>query len=76
ARGEYYNDANQVIIQTNTPNGLQTIGYSINLDYQILESAVWRLEMRGFNSKDAIFYSPNQPIQHNHWFTTALAISF
>lgn len=75
-RGEYYADPNGVIINTGTENGFQTIGYSINLDRQIMSNAVWRVEARGFTSKDNIFILDNQSDKQNFAITTALAISF
>lgn len=75
-RGEYYNDKAGVIINTGTPNGFQTLGYSLNLDYSIAPNAMWRVEARGFNNKDAIFTHDGQPSQNNFFLTTALALSF
>ncbi len=75
-RGEYYSDANGVIISTGTINGFQTYGYSLNLDYNITENVVWRIEGRGFTSKDEIFTLDKQPSVQNYCVTTSLAISF
>lgn len=76
ARVEYYSDQNQVIIVTGTPNGFQTFGYSINFDYSVADNAMWRIEGRGFNSKDQIFTSDNEPVAQNYFVSTAFAISF
>jgi Putative beta-barrel porin-2, OmpL-like. bbp2 len=76
ARGEYYNDENGVIIPTTTSNGFQTFGYSINLDYTILEHMVWRIEAKGYTSKDKVFILNNKSSRENYCFTTALAIAF
>ncbi|HEX2901620.1 MAG TPA: porin, partial [Bacteroidia bacterium] len=38
ARGEYLQDAHGVILDTGTPNGFQTLGYSLNADVAILEN--------------------------------------
>ena len=76
ARGEYYSDANGVIIATGTANGFKTFGYSLNLDYNIASNVVWRIEGRGFSSKDNIFTLENQASTQNYFVTTALAISF
>lgn len=76
ARGEYYSDANGVIISTGTVNGFQTYGYSLNLDYTITDNLVWRIEGRGFTSKDKIFSLEKQPSTQNYFVTTSLAISF
>ena len=80
-RVEYYDDKNGVIIPTNTgtpdrPNGFQTWGYSANVDYVISQQALFRIEARTFNSKDAIFQTSNGFGQSNTALTTSLAVSF
>lgn len=76
ARGEYYSDKNQVIIATSTPNGFQTYGYSVNLDYNFYDNVVWRIEARNLSSKDEIFTDNNELSKQNFAMVTALAISF
>ncbi|MCC6253128.1 MAG: porin [Bacteroidia bacterium] len=76
ARGEYYNDASGVIISTGTPNNFQIFGYSLNLDYLIHNTILWRIEGRGFSSKDKIFVKDGNPIATNSFLTSSLAISF
>jgi len=76
ARGEYYQDANGVIIIKTTPNGFQTYGYSVNFDYVLPHNILWRVEMRGFTSKDKIFTLNNEPSRQNYFVTTSLAVSF
>lgn len=76
ARGEYYSDASGVIISTGTPNSFQTFGYSLNFDYLIHENVLWRIEGRGFSSKDKIFVLNDKPNNSNYFITTSLAISF
>lgn len=75
ARAEYYSDANQVIIVTNTPNGFQTFGYSANLDYQITENVWWRIEGRGFSSKDNVFEENGNFSKTNFFLGTSLLVS-
>ncbi len=76
ARGEYYSDENGVIIATNTPNGFQTFGFSLNMDYNIMNNIVWRIEGRAFESKDKIFTTnENQPGTSNYFAITSLAVS-
>jgi hypothetical protein len=75
-RGEYYSDANGVIIATGSPNGFRTFGYSANLDYQIQKNLLWRIEGRGFSSKDEIFILDNKPSKTNLFAITALMIQF
>ncbi|MBK8954134.1 MAG: porin [Saprospiraceae bacterium] len=76
ARAEYYKDSNGVIISTGTPNNFATFGYSVNLDYLIHSNVLWRLEARGFSSKDKIFIRNGNQENSNYFLTTALAISF
>ncbi|MBP6184751.1 MAG: porin [Saprospiraceae bacterium] len=75
ARVEYYHDANGVIIATNTANGFQTFGYSLNLDYKISDNIVWRIEGRSLESKDTIFVLNDKPSTSNYCVITSLAIS-
>ncbi len=75
-RGEYYHDKNGVLIGTGTANGFQTLGYSLNLDYNIGPNAMWRVEARGFSSRDAIFTYDGKPAASNFFLTSALALSF
>lgn len=76
ARGEYFSDANGVIIATGTPNNFQAFGYSLNLDYQIHNNVLWRIEGRGFTSKDKVFMMNEKANNNNVFITTAIAISF
>lgn len=73
-RLEYFNDENGVIIGTGTTNGFKTWGYSFNYDYLIRENVMWRIEGRGFNSKDKIFMKDGNPINNNFFITTSIAI--
>ena len=76
-RGEYYSDKNQVIIATGTPNGFQTWGYSANLDYNISDNLMWRIEARGFDNKDQSFVNrETNSSNQNYFMTTSLALSF
>ena len=75
-RLEYYNDKNGVIISTKTPNGFQTFGYSLNIDYAILKNVLFRTEARSFTSKDAIFVKNDELKQGNFFITTSLAAWF
>ncbi|MBL7827219.1 MAG: porin [Saprospiraceae bacterium] len=75
-RGEYYNDPDGVIVSTGTPNGFQIFGYSCNLDYKFSDQVLWRIEGRGFSSKDELFVRDGRAQTSNFAFTTALAVSF
>ncbi len=76
ARGEYYSDKYGVIIATNTVNGFQTLGYSINFDYLPTDHVMFRIEGRGLSSKDQIFLLDNKPNNANYFLTSSLAIAF
>lgn len=75
-RAEYYNDVNGVIINTGTPNGFKTWGYSANYDYLINDNVIWRIEARGFSGKDKIFENKGKSVNNNYFLTTAITISF
>ncbi|QYS91717.1 outer membrane beta-barrel protein [Flavobacterium covae] len=67
-RAEYYNDKNQIIVPTGTPNGFQVLGFSSNLDYELSEKLKFRFEAKAFNAKDRIFNNDN----NNYSVTTSL----
>lgn len=75
-RGEYYSDANGVIMATGTPNGFMTSGLSMNFDYLPAKNIMLRFEGRTFQSKDKIFMLHNKASSQNYFFTTSLAVSF
>jgi hypothetical protein len=56
-RVEYYMDKEGIIVPTGTPRNFQVASASVNLDYAPASNLLWRLEARGFASKDAIFPS-------------------
>ncbi len=75
-RAEYYQDKNAVIIPTGTPNGFQTGGYSLNIDYTPVKDLILRLEGRTLNSKDKIFTKGNSLVSDNTFITSSIAIAF
>jgi hypothetical protein len=75
-RAEYYQDETGIIIATGTPNGFKTTGLSTNFDYKISDHALWRIEVRNFKSKDAIFTRDASMVKDNTFITTALSINF
>ncbi|MFN8396074.1 MAG: outer membrane beta-barrel protein [Bacteroidia bacterium] len=50
ARGEYYRDADGIMVSTALPQGTAIIGYSLNADVQLPAGILWRSELRGFQS--------------------------
>lgn len=80
ARAEYYSDVNGVIIPitigTGMPDGFKTWGYSLNYDFLISNNVMWRIEGRGFSSKDKVFLKDDIPDNNNFFVSTSLAASF
>ena len=76
ARAEYFEDVDGVIIATGTENGFKTTGFSLNLDYQISDNALWRIEGRVLSSEDAVFVTDSGLSKSRPYVTTGLAISF
>jgi hypothetical protein len=76
ARAEYYNDEDGVIISTGTPNGFNTAGYSVNVDYAFTDRILWRIEGRGFHSEDEIFNVSDDPSDSNFAVTTSISLTF
>jgi len=72
-RVEYYQDKNQMIISSLSPNGFNVLGASINIDKKITSKLLWRLEGKQYWSKDDIWgTSKNQ----NTIITTSLSMKF
>lgn len=76
ARGEFYNDKNGIIIPTGTPDGFQTQGYSVNLDYSPFRNVLWRIEVRTLKSKDDIFNKDGEGRNTDTFATTSLSVAF
>ncbi len=78
ARAEYYSDKEEVIVSTDMAKGFQAFSYSFNMDLNITENVLWRLETRTFNSqREAIFFDKNQdPTKNNYFAGTSLSIFF
>ena len=64
-RVESYFDPHQANVVTNSPNGFQVFGASMNYDQKIDEKSLWRTEIRGFKSKDEIY--PRHDDLKNGW---------
>ncbi|MBP6699552.1 MAG: porin [Flavobacteriales bacterium] len=76
ARWELYQDEDGVIIATGTPNGFNTMGYSLNFDHWIAPNVVWRVEARMLQSEDKIFADADgKATETNTFFTTSIAIA-
>lgn len=75
-RVEYYHDESSIIIPTSTPNGFQTSGVSLNLDYLPISFISCRIEARWLNSRDKIFETKNAVTYNNFFVGTSLAVKF
>lgn len=75
-RAEYYHDKDGVFITTGSTNGFKTKGYSLNVDYAPINSAVVRLEGKVYESKDKIFGRGGTSVNHNASVTASIAVSF
>lgn len=75
-RAEYFNDKYGVIVATSTPNGFETFGGSLNVDYQLFKNVVWRTEIKNLTSTDAIYNHQNQASKNSAMILTALAVQF
>lgn len=54
-RLEWYNDRHEANVRTDSPNGFQVSGASVNFDRKLDEKSLWRTELRGFYSDDKIY---------------------
>lgn len=73
-RFEYFHDERGIIIPTGTLNGFQTVGASLNFDYQPIKNISWRIEARWLHSKDKIFEFRDDLIYNNLIIATSLAV--
>ena len=64
------------MIPTGTANGFQTTGVSLNLDYFPIPDLAWRIEGRWFNSRDAIFATPEGTTAQDFFIATSIAVGF
>lgn len=77
ARAEYYHDENQVMITSGTEDGLQTFGYSLNFDYQILTNLLWRTEIKNFHNRNEVFINRENELEKNSFSAiTSISVNF
>jgi len=76
-RTESYQDRDEVMIATGTPQGFRVKGISLNADYAINKHVLWRVEIKQLQSRDFIFVKQgNLPTQSLFTALTAFAVSF
>ncbi len=76
ARLEHYSDENEVVISTNSGDGFAMLGYSLNLDFQLTEQLLFRLEGRSLHNERAIYTVGNSTVKNNVFVGTSLALRF
>ncbi len=74
-RLEYFQDKDQVLITTNTSNGFQTYGASLNLDWELEPGLLFRNELRYLLSRDAVFNSKDGSNTGNTLAITSVSLS-
>jgi hypothetical protein len=75
-RAEYYQDETGIIISTSTPNGFNTVGISLNLDYAPTKNIMCRIEGRWLQSQDNIFESTPSNTNSNFVVGGSIALKF
>ena len=75
-RLEYYNDRHQVIVTSNSNNGFQTGGTSVNIDWHPLKQVLCRVEVRWLKSKDAIFQDGSGAASDDAFVVLSSAFTF
>ena len=77
-RVEEYSDPGQVIVVTGLPASFQTIGGSLGIDVHLQAPVLWRTELRGFHSKDAVWplHTAGSLGRDNVFFVSSLALTF
>jgi hypothetical protein len=77
ARVERYVDPDGVIVATGTPHGFRVSGASLGLDVAPFPNVVWRMEARGFRSRDPIYSKHQGGLSNGDAFVvSSLALTF
>jgi hypothetical protein len=75
-RLEYFFDKYQTLFITNTLNGMQAFGGSINLDTYLNKYLLWRLETRFIQSMDDVFNTLIGPSSQYFTVTSSFSVNF
>lgn len=75
-RFEYFNDENEIIIPTGSPNGFKTLSTSLNFDYFPIPELACRIEGRWLSSKDDIFTREGKSTNNDFFISTSIALRF
>ena len=74
-RGEYYSDAQHIIIGAVTGEPFKTSGVSLNVDYRPVDLVTCRLEGKWLNSRAPIFRQGNGWGNNKFMMTLSLALT-
>ena len=72
-RGENYVDRNDVMIDSDTPNGFNTSGLSVNGDFRPIPNLACRMEIRWLNSVDELFVKDDDLTKNNLFIVASVA---
>ncbi|MGD9329220.1 MAG: porin [Cyclobacteriaceae bacterium] len=72
-RGENYVDRNDVMIESDSPNGFNTSGLSLNGDFRPIPNLACRMEVRWLNSVDEIFAKDDGFTKNNLFVVASMA---
>lgn len=75
-RAEYYQDQDNVIIQTFAAKGFKCASYSLNIDYKPLDNIALRVEARQLSSLKPIFEKGKEFTYQNFCLLTSIALKF
>jgi hypothetical protein len=64
-------------VLTDSPKGFEVLGLSANIDYQINDQVLWRLEVRTLSGERPVFTGKSDGLDQQETFVSmAMAISF
>lgn len=75
-RGEYYHDPEGAVIPTETDDGFEAAGYSVNIDYSPRPGVICRVEWRRFEGRNPVFSEPGGPGRDNMFVAASVAVLF
>ena len=77
-RVEAYSDPSQVIVATGLPASFHTLSASLGADVNFVGPVLWRSELRGYRSKQAVcpLHTAGDYSQNDSFIVTSLALTF
>jgi len=74
-REEYFGDESEIIVSTISPDGFQTTGLSLNVDYSPNKNVLCRIEGRYLKDQNNIFETKSGLASDDFFVTASVAIS-